>query len=64
MGEIAYPFWNFNGVTFEVKEWISNLISNLTVHVFTYWCWDWSQTMLVKGATGCKLHCFHIIHIL
>ena len=50
--EITYPFLNFNGCTVEVLEWISDFISHLTEHVITYPCWDWSSTMLVKGAPG------------
>ena len=33
--EITYSFSNFNGATVEVWEWISNLISDITVHVVT-----------------------------
>ena len=28
--ETTYPFLNFNSVTIEVKEWISNFIPHLT----------------------------------
>ena len=38
--EITYPFLNFNSVTVEVWEWISNLIPHFTGHVITYPCWD------------------------
>ena len=38
--EITYPFPNFNGVTIEVWEWISNFIPHITGHVITYPCWD------------------------
>ena len=31
--EITYPFPNFNGVTVEVWEWISNVIPHFTRHV-------------------------------
>ena len=41
MGEITYPFRNFNGVTVEVMEWMSNFIPHLIGHVITYPCWDW-----------------------
>ena len=40
--EITYPSPNFNRKTGEVREWISNLIPYLTVHVITHPCWDWS----------------------
>ena len=30
--EIAYPFPNFNGVTIEVSEWVSNFIPHFTEH--------------------------------
>ena len=50
--EITNPFLNFNGATVEVFEWISNFIPHLTGRVITYPCYDESQTMLVKGATG------------
>ena len=38
--EITYPFLNFNGVTVEVWEWISNSIPHFTGQVITYPCWD------------------------
>ena len=38
--EIAYPFLNLSSAAAEVWEWISNLISWLTVHVITYPWWD------------------------
>ena len=30
--------------------WLSNFIWEFTGHVFTYPCWDWSETMLIKGS--------------
>ena len=33
---MIYPFPNFNGVTVEVWEWISNSIEHFTGHVNTY----------------------------
>ena len=48
--EITYPFLNFNGATVEVWEWISNLIPYVTVRMIIYPCWDWSSSMLLKGA--------------
>ena len=47
---------NFNGCTVEVWEWISNFIAYFTVHVITYPCWDYSQSMSVKGATDVTVH--------
>ena len=38
--EIAYPFPNFNGYTFEVWELISNFILHFTEYVITYPCCD------------------------
>ena len=37
---ITYQFSNFNGVTVEVWEWISNFIPHFTGHVITHPCWD------------------------
>ena len=56
--EITYPFSNFNGVTVEICEWISNFIPHAMMDVITYPCWDY---MLVKGApeatpTYCQLN--------
>ena len=36
LDEIPYPFPNFNGVTVEVWEWISNFMPYFTGHVITY----------------------------
>ena len=49
-GEISYPFLNFNGCTVEVQEWVSNFTPHFMMDVITYSYWDWSLTMLVKGA--------------
>ena len=38
LGEITYPFPNFNGCTVEVWEWTSNFIPHLAEHVITYLC--------------------------
>ena len=38
--EIIDLFPNFNGVTVEIWEWISNLIPHITKHVIIYPCWD------------------------
>ena len=64
--EITYPFPKFNGWTIEVCKWISNFIAHFIGYVITYPCWDWSLTILVKGApnhyitmTCCLFwHCF------
>ena len=40
--EITCPFSNFNGKAIEVWEWISHFISNFTVHVINWLCWDLS----------------------
>ena len=50
--EIIYPFPNYNCETVDVWEWISNFISYIIVGVITNPCWDYSQTMSVKGATA------------
>ena len=34
--ETAYPFPNFNGVTVEVWEWISNFILHIIMDVIIY----------------------------
>ena len=36
--ETTYPFSNFNNATVEFGEWISNLITRLTVCVIIYPC--------------------------
>ena len=38
--EITYPFPNFNGVTIEVWELISNSIPHIIMSVITYPSWD------------------------
>ena len=38
--KIIYPLSNFTGKTFEVWEWMSNLIPHVSGHVITYSCWD------------------------
>ena len=49
---ITYLFPNLNCATVEVWERICNFIPNFTGHVITYPFWDWSSSMLVKGALG------------
>ena len=44
--EITYPFPNFNGCTVEVWEWIWNFLPHFIMNVFTYLCWDYSQSMV------------------
>ena len=39
MGEITYPFRNFNGCTVEVSEWIS-YFTMYVMYVITHPCWD------------------------
>ena len=48
--EIIYPFPNFSGAAVEVWECRSNSISHFTERVATYPCWDWNQSVLIKGA--------------
>ena len=38
--EIIFSFQNFKGATVEVWEWICKFITNFTVHVITYPCWE------------------------
>ena len=38
--EITYPFPNFNGCTVEVREWMSNFISQFMIDVIIYPCWN------------------------
>ena len=52
LDEITNPFPNFNGCPIEVWEGKSNFITHFIGHVITYPCWYWSETMLVKGASG------------
>ena len=40
VGEITYPFLNFNGATVDVQEWISKFIPHFMMDVITYPCWD------------------------
>ena len=47
--EITYPFPNFNGVTIEVWEWISNSISHFKMDVSAYICWDKLSHITIKG---------------
>ena len=50
--EFTYPFPNVKGAAVDVWEWISYFTPHFTWHVITYRCWDWSNSMLVKGALG------------
>ena len=47
--KITYPFQDFNDATVEVWKWIRNFIPHLIMDVITYPCWDWRQSILVKG---------------
>ena len=58
--QITHPFPNFSGCTVEVWEWISNFIPHFTRHVITYPYWEWSQSMLVKGAPCIKLYTLYL----
>ena len=40
LGEIEYPFPNYNAATVEVCEVISNFIQHLEMDVISYSCWD------------------------
>ena len=62
--EITYPFPNFNGYTVEVGEWIINFILHFTWHTFTHSCWEYSLSMLVKGALVDSDHPSHISTVL
>ena len=46
--KITYTFIKFKDVTLEIWEWIRNFIHSLG-HVITYPCWEYSESMLVKG---------------
>ena len=48
--EITYPLPNFRGTATEVWQWIRNFIAHFIAYVITYSCWDYSKSMLVKGA--------------
>ena len=48
--EITSPFLNFNGCTVDVWERIRNFIPHFIMDEFTYACWDYSQTIVVKAA--------------
>ena len=37
-GEVTYPFTNFNGCPFDVREWISNIITYLINDIICYPC--------------------------
>ena len=46
--EITNPFPNLNSATFEVWEWIDNIILHIVMDVIGYTYWDESEAMLVK----------------
>ena len=48
--ESHYPFPIVNGATVNVMERMSNFIARFVMDVITYPCWDYSKSMLVKGA--------------
>ena len=39
--EITFLYWNVNGTTIKVSDWITNFIPHFTRHVMTYPCNDW-----------------------
>ena len=41
VGEITYPFPNFNGATVEVWEWIDNFAPYIIMDVITYPNWEY-----------------------
>ena len=53
------PFPNFNGCTVGVYEWISHFIPLFIMDVFTYPCWDWSWTMLIKMVQDINTGLYH-----
>ena len=71
--DITYPVINFNGVTFEIWELISDFIPYFTVRVITYPCWwvtcwaaQWELLKLFQDvmkipcynrATPCYIYC-------
>ena len=51
--EITYPFWNFNGWTVKVWEWISNFTPHFTRHMIIYPGDDHYK----QGARSFRRHC-------
>ena len=41
-----------NGSSTEAYEWISNFTPHFIIDEITYWYWDQSQSMLVKGTSA------------
>ena len=55
MGEIIYPFPNFNGCiaeVWEVWQWMNNFTPHIIVDEITHSCCNQRETMLVKWVTG------------
>ena len=50
--EIADPFKNFNDAAVYAWEWITDFILHLTGYAITYPCWEYSWSMLIRGAPG------------
>ena len=48
--EITYSFPNFHGAIVEIWEWISDFVPHFIVNVVTYPWWNYSESVLVKGA--------------
>ena len=51
-----WSFWYLS--ILEVYKWISNFIPHFIMDVITFPYWDWSQTMLVKGAPVSRYHLY------
>ena len=49
MDEITYLFPNFNDCTLKFRDGLSYFIPLFIMDMITNPCWDWSQSMLVKG---------------
>ena len=49
--------WNYLSIPklqIEMREWMNNFIPHFIMDVIAHPWWDWSKSMLVKGATGIK----------
>ena len=56
--EITYPIPNFNGVTVEVWERVSNFIPCFTGHMVTYTCWISPEVLACSPHPGSSLRRF------
>ena len=59
--KVTYQFANVNSCAVEVWELISNCIPHIVIDVITYYCWDLSPAVFIKGAAGLSMH-RHIVH--